>query len=133
VSRGSVQPFYRHIGEEGLGVSGPGEARPAQGRGKGPALPARCGSAVGNRRLRGACELAEAGYGAWQIAGSRPNQWLVTARCGSRLARLAGAGMPHRVVVLLYWPGQTTGEERRKREGERKRSEFKLIFLKFQI
>jgi hypothetical protein len=48
VSRGSVLFFYRCIGEEGLGVSRSGEARPGQGRGKGVALPARRGSAVGN-------------------------------------------------------------------------------------
>jgi hypothetical protein len=68
-----------------LGATEWREAQPGQGRGKGAASPARRCSAVGNRRSRGACELVEAGYGAGQITGSRPAQWLVGARWGSHV------------------------------------------------
>jgi hypothetical protein len=81
-------------------VSGPREARPGQGRGKGAVSLARRGSAIGNQRPRGACELAGVGYRAQQIAGSKPGRWLVAAIGGRTLTRLAGAGMPRRVAVL---------------------------------
>jgi hypothetical protein len=74
------------------------------------------GLAVGNRRPRGACELVGAGYGARQITGSRPSQWLVG---GHALARLAGAGMPCCVAVLLCRPEQSRGGETREREEEK--------------
>jgi hypothetical protein len=61
------------------------EAQPGQGRGKGAASPARHGSAVRNRRPRGMCELAGAGYRVRQISGSRPDQWLIRAHWGSHL------------------------------------------------
>jgi hypothetical protein len=73
------------------------EAQPGQDHGKGAASPARRGSAVGNQRPRGACELAEMGYGAQQIAGSRPGQWLVEAHWRSHL----GAACQGR----HQWPG----------------------------
>jgi hypothetical protein len=46
------------------------------------------------------------------------------------LARLAIAGMSNCVAVLLCWPEQSKGGERREREGERKEPELKLNFLK---
>jgi hypothetical protein len=61
------------------------EVQSGQGRGKGTASPARRGLAVESRRPRGAHALTGAGYGAGQIAGSRPDQWLVGACWGSRL------------------------------------------------
>jgi hypothetical protein len=69
------------------------EAQPGQGRGKGTALPVHRGSAVGNRRPRGACELARVGYVARQIADSKPGRCLVGACWGRALVWLAGAGI----------------------------------------
>jgi hypothetical protein len=68
-----------------LGATQRREVQPGQGHGKGAALPARRGLSVGNRWLRGTCELLGVGYGAWQIAGSRPGRWPIMARWGSRL------------------------------------------------
>jgi hypothetical protein len=113
-----------------LGTTQQREAKPGQGHDKGTASPACRGSAIGNRRPRGVCELAGAGYGAWQIAGSRPDRWLVGPVGGRALARLAGAGMPCRVAVILCRPESSRGGERREREEERKGPGIKLNFLK---
>jgi hypothetical protein len=80
-----VQLFYRRTRkEEELGATQRREAQPGQGLGKGTASPARRGSAIGNRRPRGACELAGAGYGVGQILGSTRVRRLVWACWGSR-------------------------------------------------
>jgi hypothetical protein len=96
----------------------------------------RC-SAVGNRRSHGARELAGAGYGAGQIADSRPGRWQVGACCGSRLG--AACRGRHRQPGG-QWPLPLDGTEQgrgEKREGGREGPEFKLNFLKildrFQI
>jgi hypothetical protein len=90
--------------------------QPGQGRGKGAASPAHRGSAVGNRWPCGVCELAGAGYRAWQITGSRPSRWLVGARGGRALARLAGAGIVGQVTGgRCPSSGQYRGGERRER------------------
>jgi hypothetical protein len=49
---------------------------------------------------------------------------------GRTLARLAGIGMPCRVVALLCRLEQSRGGKRRQREGGRKGPRFKLNFLK---
>jgi hypothetical protein len=106
------------------------EAQPGQGRGKGAVSPARRGSAVENRWPRGARELVEVGYETGQIAGSRPDRWLVGAHWGSRLG--AACWGRHR-QPRIRWPLPLDGTEQErgeKREGEREGSGFKLNFLK---
>jgi hypothetical protein len=111
-----------------LGASGPGEERPGQGRGKCAASPAHRGSAVGNRRPHGACDLVGVGYGTRHIAGSTPGRWLVGPRWGPRLgtARQRRDALPRGGAFLLAGAKQGRGE---KREGGReKRTGIQIKF-----
>jgi hypothetical protein len=94
-------------GEDGLGMAKLRKARPGQGRGKGAPTPVHRGSAVGNRRSRGVCELAGAGYGARQITGNRPGRGL--------LGVVPWRGSP-RQASSARWPTATA--PRRDRTGE---------------
>jgi hypothetical protein len=120
VSKGLVQLFYRRTGEEEeLGVTQRREAQPRKGCGKGEASPVRRGSAIGNRRPRGARELAVVGYGAGQIAGSRRGQRLVEACWGFT----PWYGLP-RQASSARWPAAATPrgtEQGRGEERERER------------
>jgi hypothetical protein len=117
-------------GEEELGTSHQREVQPGQGRGKGVVLPAHRGSVVRNRQPCDVCTLGMGGFGVRQIAGSRPDRWLVRARWGSHLGT-ACRGRHHRPggqrPLPLYVTEQGRGE---KREGEREELGFKLNFLK---
>jgi hypothetical protein len=82
------------------------------------ASPVRRGSAIGNRQSRGARSSGMGGFRAGE--GD-----LVEGRSGPirhyPLEQLAGAGMPHRMAVLLCRSEQSRGGDRREREGEKGR------------
>jgi hypothetical protein len=129
ISRGSVQPFYRHTGKgrwswarhNGGMCSRDKVATWSRRRRRVVARPSGIDGPVAcTRRV-----WVDSGQGRaiWSLAGRG-----LLGRCS--LARLAGVGMPRRVAVHLYWPEQSRGRERRKREGERKGLGFKLNFLK---
>jgi hypothetical protein len=113
-----------------VGVTQQWEAQSRQGRGKGATSPVCRGLAVGNQRPRGARGLAEAGYGAEQITGSKPGCWLVGARWGSHLgAACRGRHRRPGGRRLLPLDGGELGRGE-KREGEREGPGFKLNFHK---
>jgi hypothetical protein len=100
-------------GEVELGTTQWRKAQPEQGCSKGAASPTCRGSAVGNRRPRGACASGMGGFGVQQIAGSRPGRWLVRARWGSRLgvAHQRRDALPHGGASLQAGVEQRRGEK----------------------
>jgi hypothetical protein len=74
-----VQPFYRRIGKGARSWARPSQGRCGQDK---TTSRDRQGRGVGLLQPRGVFELDRIGYGARQIAGSRPGPWPVAARWG---------------------------------------------------
>jgi hypothetical protein len=107
-----------------LGATQWREAQPGQGRGKSAASLARRGSAVGNRRPRGACELAGAGYGEWKIAGSRPGRGLLEV--------VPWHGLPGE-ASSARWPAAAAPRRDRTGEGREERGRERRVGIQIKF
>jgi hypothetical protein len=111
-------------GEVELDATQRRKAQPGQGRSKDAVSSAHRGSAIGNRRPRGACALGMGGFRAWQITGSRPGEWVVGARWGSRL----GAARRRRVELLCGGASLPAGAEQGR--GEKAECDIQVLRIK---